>query len=243
MSIPANIIDSIRRGAKEAWPDDKDMQQYMIKTETDAYKEFTEIDFSNVPETIKSLLIGEAEMYYSSWEEITSSVLDELEAYVALNNYSFALGGNELLQEWKKEAEKENENNFRGQLDFIDTKAQKFKNILDTKKKIDPIKVLLIELENIVGNEFYNKNIQNYSRWGELESEGRSYRYPVTFNNGVSNYKTRNVFKDIPSEDLITGYYACGANDISIYRALNKVLRHLVENYGLKLPETSRSDQ
>ena len=66
MSIPDNIIEEIRREAKETWPDDKGMQQYTIKAETDAYREFIKIDFSNVPETIKSLLIDEAEMYYSS---------------------------------------------------------------------------------------------------------------------------------------------------------------------------------
>ena len=163
--------------------------------------------------------------------------MDELEAYVALNNYSFELGDIQLLQEWKTEAKKENENNFREQLDFINAKADKFENILNTKKKIDPIKGLLIELENIVGNECYNSNIQNYGRWGVLESEGRSFRYPVKFYNGVSEYKTRNVLKDIPSEDLITGYYAFGANELSIYRALHKVVTHLVKNYGLKLPK------
>jgi hypothetical protein len=57
------------------------------------------------------------------------------------------------------------------------------------------------------------------------------------FFNGVTDYKTRNVAKDIPSEDLITGYYAFGANELSIYRALNKIVKHLVKNYGLKLPK------
>jgi hypothetical protein len=42
-------------------------------------------------------------------------------------------------------------------------------------------KRLLIALEKIVGNEFYNANIQKYGPGGVFEGEGREYRYPISF--------------------------------------------------------------
>ena len=42
-------------------------------------------------------------------------------------------------------------------------------------------KRLLIELEEIVGNEFYNANIQNWGPGGVFEGGGRGFRYAVTF--------------------------------------------------------------
>ena len=109
--------------------------------------------------------------------------------------------------------------------------AGKYENV-ENIKNIDKI-----EMENIVGNECYNKNIQNYESWGVLSFSGRSFRYPVQFRKDDAKYKTRSVNDTIPSEDLITGYYAFGANELGIYRALYKVLQHLEENHGLILPE------
>jgi len=143
-----------------------------------------------------------------------------------------------LLEQWKKEAEEENEGYFRVQLEEIEKKVRQHQSIKNNRKEIDPIKQLLIELEDIVGNECYNGNIQNYSSWGDLESEGRSFRYPVKFFNGKEENKKENVTKDISSEELITGYYPFGANELGIYRALHKVLKHLEKNYGFKLPKT-----
>ena len=42
-------------------------------------------------------------------------------------------------------------------------------------------KRLLIELEDIIGHEFYNAKIQNWGPGGVFEGEGRELRYPVTF--------------------------------------------------------------
>ncbi|WP_124552186.1 hypothetical protein [Methylophilus methylotrophus] len=85
--------------------------------------------------------------------------------------------------------EQENEDYYAAQLEFLQNKVRKHASIIATRSQIDPIKALLIELEKIVGNECYNGNIQNYGSWGELESEGRKFRYPVKFYTGSREKK------------------------------------------------------
>ena len=97
-------------------------------------------------------------------------------------------------------------------------------------------KRLLIELEKIVGNEFYNGNIQNWGPGGLFEGEGRALRYPVTFRDKEDKtIKTKNVDPSLPANTVITGMYRLGANELSIMRALDLVVSHLESNYGLDL--------
>lgn len=238
MTIPESVLEEIRARAKESWPDDKDMREYSVKEEIDGYRKYQSIDFSGVSENQKKQIIEAAKETYEGWDEIATEIEDEIEALKELLEYDPSNIPIESLEQWKKEAEEEIEGYFRGQLEAVEKKARQHESIKNTRKEIDPIKQLLIELEDIVGNECYNSNIQNYSSWGELESEGRSFRYPVKFFNGKEETKKWNVTKDIPSEELITGYYPFGANELSIYRALHKVLKHLERNYGFKLPKT-----
>lgn len=237
MTIPDSVLEEIRARAKESWPDDKDMREYSVKEEIDGYRKYQSIDFSGVSENQKKQVIEAAKEIYEGWDEIASEIEDEIEALKELKEYNPFDISNELLGQWKKEVAEENEGYFRSQLEEIKKKARQHESIKNTRREIDPIKQLLIELEDIVGNECYNGNIQNYSSWGELESEGRSFRYPVKFFNGKEESKKWNVTMDVPSEELITGYYPFGANELSIYRALHKVLKHLEKNYGFKLPK------
>lgn len=237
MAIPDVVLDQIRVDAKEAWPDDKDMQAYTVKEEIDAYRSFEAINYSGISESEKKLIVDEAKESFGSWGEIATAVEDEVEALIELKNIHFPNIDEKIVDEWSKLSKEEDESYFRGQLDFIKTKAKQYEAIQETRREIDPVKQLLIDLECIVGNECYNMNIQNYGSWGVLESEGRSFRYPVKFRNTETEYKEWNVATDIPSEDLITGYYAFGANELNIYRALHKILRYLEKEYGLKLPK------
>jgi len=93
---------------------------------------------------------------------------------------------------------------------------------------------ILVELERIVGNQCYNGNIQNYGPGGVWEGEGRSFRYPLTFL--VDGKKTKHLSPiKTPPDVLLTGYYAFGANQLHVVRALDKVLVCLETKYGLKL--------
>lgn len=101
-----------------------------------------------------------------------------------------------------------------------------------TKRRTD----LLLSLEWIVGNECYNANIQNWGPHGVFEGEGREFRYPITFlNTDGKKIKRRGNAEDLPKEVVLTGHYAFGANELHIMRALDRVLRYLEENQGLKL--------
>jgi hypothetical protein len=101
-----------------------------------------------------------------------------------------------------------------------------------TKKRAE----LLAELENIIGNNCYNGSIQNYGPNGAYYGEGRSFRYPLTaVDPDGTKRKFRSAAKDLSPEVLSTGYYAFGANRLHIVTAIDEVLRHLEQNYGLKI--------
>ncbi|TMS79546.1 hypothetical protein, partial [Pseudoalteromonas sp. S554] len=238
MPIPDSVIDDIRAAAKEVWPDDKEMQTYTVKEELDAYRNFVALDYSCVSDEEKESLIQEAKESFDTWEERFSSIQDELEAIAELKELISAKQGDELFNQLILEARTENENYFRGQLEYVQEKVSSYESIQRTRAEIDPLKNILIDIENIIGSECYNGNIQNYGSWGDLESEGRSFRYPVKFFDGENEFKRKTVPRDIPAEQLISGYYPFGANELNIYRALHKVLKYLEAEHGLKLPKT-----
>lgn len=91
-------------------------------------------------------------------------------------------------------------------------------------------------IPQIVGNEFYNANIQNWGPGGEFEGEGRALRYPVTMRDkDGKTIKTKHLDPALPAEIVITGMYRLGANELSIMRALDLVVSHLERNRGLDL--------
>lgn len=101
-------------------------------------------------------------------------------------------------------------------------------------------KQLLIKMEKIIGSSCFNGNIQNWGPNGQWLGEGRAFRYPLRLNKLGSR---RVVASDISMEDLITGRYAFGANQLHIIRALDEVLSMLQNDYGLKIDETKKSQK
>lgn len=95
---------------------------------------------------------------------------------------------------------------------------------------------LLIALESILGNEFYNPSIQNYGPGGVREPDGRAFRYPVTLENPDGETEKVRSYS-IPTETsdamLRSGYYKFGANQLDVMKALDRILTHLETNYGL----------
>lgn len=232
--IPEEIFNEIVSRAKSEWPDDKEMQKHCISEEKDGWNNLQSIAFGDL-ENIKEELIKTAQESFEDWSEIFDAVDSELSAYRNVLGFSVEGIAQETIDEWKIEAQEEHEGYYAGQLESLENKSRKHASIRATRQQIDPIKTLLIELEQIFGNECYNGNIQNYGSWGELESEGRQFRYPVKFYTGSGESKKWVVSPDTPSEELITGYYAFGANELNIYRALYKAVSHLREKYGLKV--------
>lgn len=101
-----------------------------------------------------------------------------------------------------------------------------------TKKRAQ----LLARLEQIVGSNCYNGNIQNYGPGGSFEGQGRDFRYPLTVVNAEGEKrKKRSPATDESPEALSTGYYSFGANRLHIIKGLNEVLDYLEEHVDLKL--------
>lgn len=105
---------------------------------------------------------------------------------------------------------------------------------------IEPIsksrRELLVQLESIVGNECYNGNIQNYGPGGVRKSDGRSFRYPITFreeNGAKVKISARAVPQAISSDMLHSGYYAFGANQLDVMTVLERILQYLERHHGL----------
>lgn len=232
--VPDSILTEIIARARDEWPSDKQMQKHTIMEEKGAYEKLQSIDFGDL-ENIKTALIDSAKAIYDEWTLILEAVEAELDACETINTFSVDGISEQIINDWKKEAVNLHEGDYSEQLEYLINKVQKHESVLLTRQQIDPIRRLLIELEEIVGSECYNGNIQNYGSWGELESEGRKFRYPVKFYTSSGERKQWAVSRDTLSEELITGHYAFGANELNIYRALYKVVMHLRENYGLKI--------
>lgn len=97
-------------------------------------------------------------------------------------------------------------------------------------------KKLLVDMESIIGNSCYNGNIQNYGPGGYWEGEGRWFRYPITFLGPLGEKDKRSYgIRDIDPSKFATGYYAFGANRLSIVAALARIIEYLEENHNLEI--------
>ncbi len=99
-------------------------------------------------------------------------------------------------------------------------------------------KELLIKMERIVGSECYNARIQNWGPNGVFQGEGRDFRYPITFRDETGEkIKKKVINNSTPTELLMDGYYAFGANELHIVKSLDKILSLLEKEYGLQVEE------
>ncbi len=232
-NVPTGVLSAIKAAAKAEWPDDRDMQEYYIEGETKGYLAIAELDFGRALE-VKDEILAWANDYSELWEDRATFVENEVEAYSELQDKPEDIPA-EIFGELKAKAATENDW-YSSQRDEVSGGVQHFRYVRDTRAKISPIRELLIRMEAIIGDECYNDNIQNYSSWGVWEGEGRSFRYPVTVLRNGETEKRRSRFDDLQPEELVTGHYRFGANELSIYRALIKIVDMLEADYGLQLP-------
>src|SRR5665213_1594902 len=97
---------------------------------------------------------------------------------------------------------------------------------------------LLFELEEIIGNQCYNPKMANHGPGGVREEDGRGFRYPITFIDAQGKKDKRRTVtaQAVPPPDIaMTGYYQVGVNELSIMRALKKVVEHLERKHNLKI--------
>ncbi|WP_282154363.1 hypothetical protein [Ruegeria atlantica] len=96
---------------------------------------------------------------------------------------------------------------------------------------------LLAELTELVGGYCYNGNIQNYGPGGMYEGEGRSFQYSLTVTDQNGNKRKFKYPTNAPisPEELISGHFKFGANQLNIVYAMDRVLAKLESDHGLKL--------
>ncbi|MEH3038555.1 MAG: hypothetical protein PGN21_00585 [Sphingomonas paucimobilis] len=238
--IPEDILAAIRGMARADWPGDRDMQSYIIEAETKAYRALQSLDYGNaLPH--KDAILAEADTYHSGWDEIHTFVSEQVDAFHGLAALAPEDIPPDYLAEHKRRAAAE-QDWFTSQLEEVEQAIESYRYIQRTRAKVGPIRDILVRMEAIIGSECYNANIQNYSAWGVWEGEGRSFRYPVTYLRDGKEEKRKARVDDLQPEALITGHYKFGANELSIHRALIRIIDMLQADYGLTLPADGKLD-
>ena len=234
-AIPADIVADIRKRAKAEWPDDPEWQEDFIRDEASGYAEFQAMDFSEAA-PVRDGIVAEAMQYFESWEERASHMQDEIKAYIEIASNAPDDIPADVIDKMKRDIATDGDW-FTTQSDNLRRSIDGYRYVRDTRERAGPIRDLLVRMEGIIGMECYNGNIQNYSSWGEWEGEGRSFRYPVTFIRNGEEEKRRAGVTDLNHEELVTGYYKFGANELSIYRALMLIVDMLEAEYGFERPK------
>ncbi len=233
--FPPQILAAIRRVAQEEWPGDEDMQQHMIDAETAAYRALEALDYRCAAEH-RVAILKEAKAYHSTWEDIYEFVTREVDAFNTLATLSHDDVPTDFIAEHKKKAATDHDW-YSVQLDSVVQAVEGYRYLQRTRARVGPIRDLLIKMETIISSECYNNYIQNYGAWGVWEGEGRSFRYPVTYLRDGKEEKRKALVNDLKPEELITGHYKFGANELSIHRALVRIVEMLQSDYGLNIPQ------
>ena len=98
------------------------------------------------------------------------------------------------------------------------------------KKPTEKRRRLLQKLEHIIGKHCYNDFIQNWEGWDHVY-DGRQFRYPVKFLKNRESTKIKHTSYSAKSEDILSGHYNFGANDLLIMKALDEVVGFLEKEY------------
>ncbi|MGH6979480.1 MAG: hypothetical protein ACRED4_09345 [Brevundimonas sp.] len=230
---------AIRRAAKSDWPGDAEMQRHIEEAETEAWAALQVLNFGSAS-PIREAILKEATGYMETWEDRLHFVRDEIEAFEELATLEPDDIPAEEFAAMRSRAEAANDW-YALQLDDVRRDIARWRYVRDTRARVTPMRELLVRMEEILGSECYNANIQNYSNWGVWEGEGRSFRYPVTYLRAGGEEKRRSRTSDLAPDELITGHYRFGANEVGVMRALVRVIEMLRDDYGLVLPKADES--
>lgn len=237
--VPGEIMGAMRTAARREWPGDRDMQEWMLENEVAAYRSIHDLDFGAAA-SVRDAIMREADEFSETWEDRSTIVLAEVESFNALQLLQPDDVPADLVAVLKTRAAAEYDR-YEHQLDEVNSGIEHYRYVQRTRAAVEPRRDLLVRMERILGSECYNDNIQNYSSWGVWEGEGRSFRYPVTFVRDGKTDKRREKTDDLMAEELITGHYKFGANDLSVFRALMRVIDMLEKDYGLDLAAKKES--
>lgn len=179
--------------------------------------------------------------YIWEGEELEIEVAKEVEAYRALQHIQFDDVPAKVIAAFKKEAAMNCYGGFSIQLDAVESDVRSYRQTQEVLQTMERTKSLVIAMEQLIGKRCYSDSIRNYGRGGVLESEGRSFRYPITtISDDERASKRKTVPATIAAKELISGYYKVGNNELSIIRSLIDIVRLIEREYGVDLSDRNR---
>jgi hypothetical protein len=241
--IPARVLKAIRKKAREDWEYDPEQMEAAIAEEKGCYLRFQNYDFGDATPYKDQMARYAIECdSWNSWENRLSYLEAEAEAFRELRRLKFKGVPGKIVASFVVEATERHPSSFTDRLDDVEHAATQYRYVREVRQTVSPIKRLLIEMEHMVGDRFYNPYTQNYGPGGVWEGEGRSYRYPLTtiLNDEQKRKHRGTVHADVPDEELITGYYKVGTNELSIVRAMIDIVRLIECEYGVDLSDRNR---
>lgn len=236
MKVPKDVLIAIRNAATAHWDDDKEMVNYTIENEVNAYKSLQTIDFG-LANSVRQDIIDAAFASEENWEDRLSIVKIEIEAFHELQR-DFDHVPRKIVETLKAEAAQEYSGDYYSQRNHVADGIKEYLYIEQVRARIGRFVGLLIKMERVIGGECYNGRIQNYGPGGVWEGEGRSFRYPVKFLNQNRTEKEWTVPTNISPEVLITGHYQFGSNELNIFRALAQIIEMIEQDYGVRLADS-----
>ena len=231
--IPPEILTEIKRVAREEWPGDREMQQYTVDAETTAYRALEDLDYGEAADH-KPAILTEAKEYHTTWEEIYGFVSEEVEAFKALAALAPDDVPSDFIAEHKREAAAEHDW-FAMQLETVEQAIEGYRYVQRTRAKVGPIRDILVRMEAIIGSECFNANIQTTAPGASGRAkDAHSDTLSPTSATARRRSASRASMISRP-EALITGHYKFGANELSIHRALVRIVDMLKTDYGLTI--------
>lgn len=210
-----------------------------INEEIEYYQKYTTLkNQSNIPEHIKNdieniffecILNDYGDINLFSWEELYEETEADYKAYKLLSEFKDSEIPETLFNSWVEHEFEDGWYCIELGLGRLMKKVSAYKEDLATRRRIDPIRKLLIDLETIVANNCYNEGIGNY------------IRYPLTAPTRENIYKKVHTPHGLQSEQLLKSHYAFGANRLEIYKALEEIVEHLKKNYNLVIESDMES--
>ena len=189
---------------------------------------------SDIPPEILATIKSMAETEWPGDPEMQEEEFDqEVEAYRTLQVTPDDVPS-DFFNDLRRRAVQENDS-YSGQLHVVRAGIEQYRYARDIRAKVEPIREILIRMEEIIAKEGYNPYTQNYGPGGVRQGDGRKQRYSAKYvkDGEVLGAGTRP--KDMPAEVLITGHYRFGANRLAINSALLKIIDMLEADYGLKI--------
>lgn len=204
-----------------------------IRSEIECYQKYTSLkNKSDLPEQIKSdieniFIECNSDDYKGSrvfsWEELYKLAVSDYKAYKKLSEFKDSEVPKALFEKWIEQEFDEGWCYIELCSTNIMRKVSEYKEDLAIRRRIDPIKKLLIDLEDIVARNCYNEGIGNY------------IRYPIKYINKEHCEVKTETASSLQSEQLLRSYYSFGANRLEIYKALEEIVEYLKNNHDLHL--------